>query len=278
MFCSIVIHRLLLSTNSKVWDESIGVFLARENSSPKILLIILGLVGIILFSIFLKFIWIKASSPSRNILKWSGITTLIVGVLLSSLLLLPKLWEVSIEKMAPSENVVQQTLGTENTYTEEQAKYLPDLPEKGVGAGSGRAYIWKRAFELIKERPVFGYGMDTFAYHFPQDDPEKYANLEDYSVIVDKPHNIYIGLAFGGGLITLFGFLGIICFGLYRGFKWIITSSKLSENSITVALFVSAIAYFIQGLFNDSVIGVSTMMWIVFGLFISSVLKLEKNN
>ncbi|RDU37548.1 O-antigen ligase family protein [Neobacillus piezotolerans] len=149
----------------------------------------------------------------------------------------------------------------------------PELPEAGVAAGTGRVYIWEKTIELIKNRPIFGYGLDTFAYYFNQDDPQKHANLnEGYSVIVDKPHNIYLNLAYGAGVITLIGFLTLII----NYVKSIIRVVK-TINMNTVALVCGCLAYLFQGMFNDSTIGAGVIFWILFGLSFNSLLILEAN-
>ena len=54
---------------------------------------------------------------------------------------------------------------------------LPELPESGWGPGTGRIYIWEKTLKLVKERPLFGYGLDTLMYNFPHDNIEARANL-----------------------------------------------------------------------------------------------------
>ena len=60
-------------------------------------------------------------------------------------------------------------------------------------------------------------GADTFAMYFPQADYAGKYNIGYFSdtrnVIVDKPHNMYLGIAVNTGVISL---IAVLCiFGLY---------------------------------------------------------------
>lgn len=148
------------------------------------------------------------------------------------------------------------------------------LPEPGISVGSGRLYIWEKTIELAKNRPILGYGMDTFAYIFPQDDPNKISGLSSDSIIVDKPHNLYLGYIIGGGIITLLGVISIILISYKYLLAWIIRAKfNSSSDGILVAMFIACTAFFLQGMFNDSIIGTSPIAWILFGVLVSSVLK-----
>lgn len=146
---------------------------------------------------------------------------------------------------------------------------LPQLPESGIGAGSGRLFIWGDAFDLIKQRPLTGYGLDTFAYHFPQNDPEKIAALETHTVIVDKPHNMYINMVYGAGIIALVALLVLMLIYFIKCVKVIYSQKADNEQAIVVlSLFIGWLAYLVQALFNDSVIGTAPVFWVTFGVLI----------
>jgi len=163
----------------------------------------------------------------------------------------------------------------ETGSNQENKEYqLPPLPESGVGPGSGRLYIWKKTWELIKQRPLLGYGLDTLPYFFPQDDPEKHANIETYTVIVDKPHNFYIGIAYGAGVIALIVFVVfIVNIGLLTIKRLISTKLVDDKQAIFASISIACGAYLIQALFNDSIIGVSVIFWILISLLVSSLME-----
>lgn len=154
---------------------------------------------------------------------------------------------------------------------------LKKLPEPGVSPGSGRLYIWEKSFEMIKERPIFGYGLDTFVYHFPQDDPEKQAGLGTYNITVDKTHNLYLGLTVGSGVISLFAFIGLVSLILFKWVKEIFNRKRntaLSGGVLGLGMFM--ITFLIQAMFNDSIIGFTNVMFILIGVLASETIYNRK--
>ncbi|ASS98114.1 MULTISPECIES: O-antigen ligase family protein [Geobacillus] len=162
-------------------------------------------------------------------------------------------------------NITKKVVSGSLAYADEQEYKLPELPGPGIAPGSGRAFIWEKALELISEKPFLGYGLDTFPYFFNQDDPEKNSNLgEGYSVIVDKPHNMYIGMAFGAGIVALSALVVVIAGGLIQ----LLRSVHVRLNAYVAALSAGLMAYAIQGMFNDSIIGTAVFFWVGLGVSI----------
>ncbi|WP_391120044.1 O-antigen ligase family protein [Psychrobacillus sp. L3] len=129
---------------------------------------------------------------------------------------------------------------------------LPELPERSISGGSGRIYIWENMIPLIKKRPLFGYGLDTLTYHFPQNDINKRDGFWDENTIVDKPHNLYIGILYGTGLLGLLCFIAFVIIYTLNLSKYVI---KDMHSPIIWALALGWGSFLIQALFNDSVIG-----------------------
>ncbi|WP_102348289.1 O-antigen ligase family protein [Bacillus sp. Marseille-P3661] len=201
----------------------------------------------------------------------------------------PAIWNETLGFFIPaeSENTIHTDSNTEqgksivsNDEIQSESGYaLEELPEPAWGAGTGRVYIWEKTVELVKDKPLLGYGLDTLPFIFPQEDPEKIANLSTHSVIVDKPHNIFIGLLYGSGLLTLLAFLAFIIVLFVHLIKFFIKHRKTMDTkqiSIVYSIAVALVAYLIQGLFNDSVIGISVIIWILLGVLISVTTNMEE--
>lgn len=129
---------------------------------------------------------------------------------------------------------------------------LPELPERTLSGGSGRIYIWENMIPLIKERPIFGYGLDTLTYHFPQNDINKRDGFWSENTIVDKPHNLYIGILYGTGLLGILSFMCIVMIFSFKQVKYVI---KDVQTPIIWAFTLCWGSFLIQAVFNDSVIG-----------------------
>jgi hypothetical protein len=145
------------------------------------------------------------------------------------------------------------------------------LPPKGWGPGTGRLYIWERTWQLIQSHPIFGYGLDTLPYYFPQDDPEKISALNDENTIVDKPHNMYLALGYGSGLPALASFLALSLIFSWRVVIVLRQSVDGFGRSLLAAMFIAWCGFMIQGLFNDLVMGANVLYWLSFGFSVSLV-------
>lgn len=73
-----------------------------------------------------------------------------------------------------------------------------------------RGYIWSRTIPILPDYLVLGAGPDCFLYEFPQDDI--LGKLYAYgtgSIVVDKPHNLYLQIFVNEGGIALLAFLAV---------------------------------------------------------------------
>jgi O-antigen ligase len=143
--------------------------------------------------------------------------------------------------------------------------------------GSGRGYIWSRSLPLLKNTIILGYGPDTFGAYFPQYDLQgKLRFLNDMWRLVDKPHNMYLQVAINTGIISLMALL--IAFGMY-----IVDGAKLYLNNdysemysvVGLGIFVAILGYLVAGFFNDSIVSIAPVFWILLGLGTSINIKLR---
>lgn len=146
---------------------------------------------------------------------------------------------------------------------------LPVLPERGLGAGSGRIYIWTKTVDLVKERPLFGYGFDTFMYNFPHYNIDARASMWEENTITDKPHSVYVGWLYGTGIIGFLCAIVLLVISLFYPLKVVIKSNQ----SIIWILGIAWGAYLIQALFNDSLPGTSAVMWAIAGIGLAMTFK-----
>lgn len=137
--------------------------------------------------------------------------------------------------------------------------------------GSSRGYIWSRTFPLLKDCLLTGYGADTFTYVFPQNDVlAKYYSYEQFNqgfyVTVDKPHNLYLQIFYGNGLIVLLAFLVICVFYLVDCFRlYALRREYRAEQIMGAAVMLGIVGYLAAGMFNDSVVHVAPVFWVLLG-------------
>lgn len=143
---------------------------------------------------------------------------------------------------------------------------------------SGRGYIWSRTIPMISKYILSGAGADNYPMAFPQDDVIAKLNIYmDANTVIDKPHNMYLQIAMNTGLLSLIALISI--WGIY-----IISSlklySKLYYDSIDklvgVSCLLSVISYLVVAIFNDSVVSVAPIFWIMLGIGIAINRRIKK--
>ncbi|MBQ8170609.1 MAG: undecaprenyl-phosphate glucose phosphotransferase [Oscillospiraceae bacterium] len=134
--------------------------------------------------------------------------------------------------------------------------------------GSSRGYIWSRTIPLLKNCLFTGYGPDTFVYVFPQNDylAKYYSYHEGFYITVDKPHNLYLQIFVNNGLIALIAFLTICVFYLVDCFRlYALRKYYRTEQIYGISVMLAIIGYLAAGIFNDSVVSVAPVFWILLG-------------
>ena len=133
--------------------------------------------------------------------------------------------------------------------------------------GSARGYIWSRSIPLLKNNLILGSGPDTFPFQFPQNDfIGKYYAYDTPNMFVDKPHNLYLQIGLDYGVVALIAFLFMIFVYLFDCIKLYAFKEKYVHSQILgVANALGIIGYLFAGFFNDSLISVAPVFWIVFG-------------
>lgn len=147
------------------------------------------------------------------------------------------------------------------------------------GFGSSRGYIWSRSFPMIKDTILVGNGADTYCVYFPHKDYiGKYNYGGNIDMVVDKPHNMYIGIATNTGLISLLALLAF--FGIYivQSFKLYFRRDMESFLSFTGAgIFLGICGFLVSATVNDSSVSVMPMFYGLLGTGIAINMLIKKN-
>ena len=134
--------------------------------------------------------------------------------------------------------------------------------------GSGRLYIWAKSMPLLFDTFIWGFGPDTFAAHFPQDAPVLKANIYGRTtVLIDKPHNMYLQIAINTGVVSLIAV--IVLLSMYAVTSWHLYGAGDIDSVYAkagVCVFAGVCGYAITGFFNDSVVSVAPVFWTLLGL------------
>lgn len=243
-----VVFIVLNFVNSDVSKELINELLAY---------ILVGGLALLAFAVI-----IMIKYPQYVFHKYKYYTLAICIILLTGVILsYPKIgqrFEYELDRIN-TEKIIAQT---------QQDEF--NLPEPGLSLGTGRFYIWKQTIKLIAEKPLTGYGWDTLSFKFPQNDPAKIVGFYEETTIVDKPHNMYLEVAYSMGIPSLVILLSLMVIYIMRFIKKI-SNKNLDMYPFNLAIFIGFLAFSIQALFNDANIGYQQFFFIFLGLGLSQV-------
>lgn len=151
---------------------------------------------------------------------------------------------------------------------------LEEIDAKSIGfngkekLGSARGYIWSRIFPVILENNIIvGNGPDTFLAYFPQNDRlAKWWAYGITDVLVDKAHNVYLAIAMNQGCIALIAFLVLNVGYLIQSLRiYALKSSYDASDAMGIGIMLAVVGYLSAGFFNDSVVSVAPIYWILLG-------------
>jgi hypothetical protein len=135
---------------------------------------------------------------------------------------------------------------------------------------SNRGYIWSRTIPLIKDYIFLGAGSDNFVLAFPQQDYLSLVRTGFTSLIMTKPHSMYLQMGVQTGLLSLIAFL--VFYGMYFVSSVRLYIKGLFHNyyaQVGVAILIGTIGYMITSITNDSSITTAPIFWTMMGLGIA---------
>ncbi len=161
-----------------------------------------------------------------------------------------------------------------NSYTleKEDITYPETFGFKGKEKlGSARGYIWSRSIPMLKDTWLIGHGPDTFPLEFPQADMlGKWWAYDTPKMTVDKPHNMYLQYGINNGGVALLAFLTLIITYVVNSIRlYAFKKDYTSHEGKGIAVLLAVAGYLGAGIFNDSVVSVAPVFWVLLGLGIA---------
>ena len=149
------------------------------------------------------------------------------------------------------------------------SKRLASITSFDTGSGKTRTEIWQAAINAIKERPVFGFGADTFRLVFPTYKPVEYVKDAGYLSVADNVHNYPLQLAAGIGIPGVLLLYGVFAWAAIRSFKTVFAKSQDPNRIVLGAFWAAAAGYLLQLMTGLSVTGNSFLLWVAMAVVLA---------
>jgi len=157
-------------------------------------------------------------------------------------------------------NIFQQTQFVKNT------EFLNRLTfsQESLRSLESRFYTWPATIEMIKERPLFGHGLENFKEAFLKFSPKELLTLERFIDSTDRAHNEILDTAATTGFFGLISYLLFLFYAIYIGIKNKIENQFLS--SISFASAIGLIMLFANNMFSFSPTEIRLQQFILMGI------------
>jgi O-antigen ligase len=148
-------------------------------------------------------------------------------------------------------------------------KRLGSIFQFSSGSGQTRTEIWRAAVAAIKERPVRGWGADTFRFIFFKFKPVEYVRDAGGSSGADNAHDYPLQLASGIGIPGALMFYGIFAWAGVRSCRTVFRRSADHKRIVLGAFWAASAGYLVQLFFGISVTGAMFLLWIALALVLA---------
>jgi hypothetical protein len=144
---------------------------------------------------------------------------------------------------------------------------------------SNRGYIWSRSIPLLKKTIFIGRGADTYIMYFPHNDyVGKYNAGFTQSMIVDKPHSMYLDMGVNTGVISTLAWIAMLAMYLASAVRlyW----RRLPDDFISfvgAGLFVGIAGFAVAGISNDTTVSTMPLFYGLLGTGIISNIIVRRN-
>ena len=120
-----------------------------------------------------------------------------------------------------------------------------------------RKIVWKGAFDLWKKFPVFGTGVETFAYSYYWTRPVEHNLTSEWDYLYNKAHNEYINYLATTGAVGFLAYCSVIIVVLISCFK------KIKSKSLNLVVLASFSSLLITNFAGFSVVITSLFFFLL---------------
>lgn len=162
---------------------------------------------------------------------------------------------------------------------------VTQLENGGNESGQIRLIVWKGATDIFRAYPIFGSGVETFAYSYYQYRPKEHNLTAEWDFLYNKAHNEYLNYLANTGIVGFVAYVLLILtfimwsvkqiFNLsfseksfahfkFLFFNQISNSSNLAENQklLVVAMLASYTSYLVQNVFGFSIVMIAVFFYL----------------
>jgi O-antigen ligase len=143
------------------------------------------------------------------------------------------------------------------------------LDTGGTESGEIRKIVWRGALDVFRHKPVFGTGVETFAYSYYNYRPTEHNMVSEWDFLYNKAHNEWLNLLANSGAIGLMTYL--LMMGAYVVYTIRLIRSEgysIKDKLIASALISGYLALAVSNFFGFSTVVVGYLFFLFPGFLL----------
>lgn len=177
---------------------------------------------------------------------------------------------------------IESSLATPAPSPLEVPAVINRLDIGGTDSGEIRKIVWEGAISVWQRYPLFGSGVETFAYSYYQDRPLAHNLVSEWDFLYNKAHNEFLNFLATTGLVGLGAYIGVLLlYGSLSGRTILAASSDYNHSSpssssetidfaplITLGLVTGLISLSVSNFFGFSTVMVTVLHYLFMACYV----------
>ncbi|MBI3985005.1 MAG: O-antigen ligase family protein [Candidatus Levybacteria bacterium] len=151
----------------------------------------------------------------------------------------------------------------------------------GTDSGTIRLYVWRGAVDIWKHYPIFGSGLETYAFAYYQFKPQGHNLTSEWNYLYNKAHNEFLNYLATTGTLGIASYLFLIGSFVFISLKHLMTRLKnpTKEDLLIYALLLGYLGILITNFFGFSVVYINILffMFPAFVFILAQKIDFEKS-
>jgi len=139
-----------------------------------------------------------------------------------------------------------------------------------------RKIVWKGAWQLGLRYPLFGSGVETFAYSYYFVRPQEHNLTSEWDFIYNKAHNEYLNYLATTGFVGIASYLFLIFFVLFIFYKSIVSATDKNKKILYICLSASYISILTTNFFGFSTTTINIFFYLIPAFLGYDIVRKEK--
>ena len=136
------------------------------------------------------------------------------------------------------------------------------LETGGTESGQIRFIVWRGALDIFKNYPLFGSGVETFAYSYYQYRPVEHNLTSEWDFLYNKAHNEYLNYLATTGIVGFGTYMLVIGTFIFWCIKYYAKNHTTNYILLTTSLLAAYISYLIYNFFLFSVVIIAVFFYL----------------